>query len=447
MRKSNPFLTILAGFASVIAVGTILLVLPISTTDGKGLPFLDAVFTATSATCVTGLSTISVQETLSGFGQSILLLMVQIGGLGLMTISTFFILLLGIRPKLSGKIVLREALNQVEEFHAVHLIRRIILFTVIMETAGAAVFFTRMKGSGSFSRDLYIAVFHSISAFCNAGFTLFSNSLEAYRTDAVINISMMVLIICGGLGFWVVRDIYENLKSRIIGRTVRPLSLQAKVVLIMSGAFIVVGTILFMIVEGSRSMGGLSGSDLVWSSLFQSVTTRTAGFSTVSIGALSIPTLVWMTAWMFIGASPGSTGGGIKTTTFVVMLASFRSVFTGSEKVEIMRNSLPEDVVRRANAVFLAATAWVLVTVLMMEIAGVSKEVTTFLPVLFETMSAFGTVGLSMGITGSLTGFGKIVLSLSMFAGRVGPMSLILALAQRPDRPEITYPEGMLSIG
>lgn len=447
MRKVNPHLIILAGFATVIAVGTVLLSLPISTVDGRGLPFLDALFTATSATCVTGLSTIPINDTLSVFGQSILLLMVQIGGLGLMTISTFFGLLLGIQPRLQGKIVIKEALNQVDEVHATNLISRVIFFTILMEGAGTAVLYTRMGAGHSVGQGLYLSLFHAISAFCNAGFTLFSSSLEAYRTDVVVNTAVMVLVISGGLGFWVVQDIYENIRSRLTGRTIRPLSLQARVVLVMTLFLIVSGTILFMLVEGSRAGAQTGGGGLFWSALFQSVTTRTAGFSSVNIGALSIPTLVWMTAWMFIGASPGSTGGGIKTTTFAVMLASFRSVFTGAEKVEIGRNSISEDVVRRANAVFLAASTWLLLSVFTMTIAGVTKEVTTFLPVLFETISAFGTVGLSMGVTASLTGIGKVVLVMTMFAGRVGPMSLILALAQRADRPRITYPERNLSIG
>ncbi len=447
MRNINPHLSILAGFAAVIAVGTIILLLPISTVDGKGLPFLDALFTATSATCVTGLSTLPINDTLSGFGQSILLLMVQIGGLGLMTISTFFGLLLGIQPRLQGRIVIKEALNQVDEVHTTNLISRVIFFTILMEGAGTAVLYTRMGVGHSLGQGLYLSLFHSISAFCNAGFTLFSSSLEAYRSDVVVNVAVMVLIVSGGLGFWVVQDIYENIRARLSGRASRPLSLQARVVLGMTLFLIVSGTILFLLVEGTRTGGQLNGEGLFWSALFQSVTTRTAGFSSVDIGTLSMPTLVWMTAWMFIGASPGSTGGGIKTTTFIVMLASFRSVFTGAENVEIGRNSISDHVVRRANAVFLAASTWLLVAVFAMTIAGVTKGVSTFLPVLFETISAFGTVGLSMGVTSSLTGIGKVVLILTMFAGRVGPMSLILALAQRADRPGITYPERNLSIG
>ncbi|GBE14235.1 MAG TPA: Trk family potassium uptake protein [Proteobacteria bacterium] len=443
--RDNPYIAILLGFAVVIILGTALLSLPASTVDGRGLPLDDAFFTATSATCVTGLSTVAIGKTLTPMGQVILLVMIQVGGLGLMTLSTFFGLLLGIHPRIQNRIVIKEALNQVEEFHVKYLLRRIIVYTLGMETVGAIIFAARTGLGTDPAGNIFAAVFHSVSAFCNAGFTLYSDSLTAFRFDPVINVTVMVLVVGGGIGFWVIYGLYEGLKSRVRGDAIPPHNLQTQVVLRMTAALILIGTILFMSLEGSRS--GVTGLHLFWISAFQSVTTRTAGFNTVDIASLSFPTLIWIMAWMFIGASPGSTGGGVKTTTFAVMLASLRAVLTGNEKVELRKRTLPETVVRRAHAVFLASIGWVFLTVFALSMIGVVGGASTFLPILFETISAFGTVGLSMGLTTSLTVAGKLILSMTMFAGRVGPLSLILALAQKPDRALVVYPEQQLPIG
>jgi trk system potassium uptake protein TrkH len=445
--KYNPYVAIPVGFASVILLGVFTLLLPWSTADGHGLPFFDALFTATSATCVTGLSTIGVGRDLTPLGQAAVLIMVQIGGLGLMTLSTFFGLLLGVRPQLRDRLVLREALNQVDESHSVNLIWRIIIFTAVMEIAGAGLLYHGFADGASFGKRLYLSLFHSISAFCNAGFTLFDDSLISFAGDPVLVLTVIILVVVGGLGFWVVNDLLEYLRSRIRRGPLHPLALHTRVVGVMTLILVLGGALMFMLVEGSSSPQGSAGSRGFLMSLFQSVTTRTAGFNTVDVGALALPTLIWMMIWMFIGASPGSTGGGIKTTTFAVMLASFRSVLSGRERVELGQFSLPETVVRRAHAVFLASLLWVVSAIFLMSIAGVQRGATSFLQVLFETISAFGTVGLSMGITGELTSVGKVILVITMFAGRIGPLTLILAMAQRTGRPQVTYPEQVIPIG
>ena len=445
--KNNPYLSILIGFSTVIILGTVILLLPWSTVNGRGLQLVDALFMATSATCVTGLSTVSVGRELTPFGQAVVLTMVQIGGLGLMTLSTFFGLLLGIRPHLQDRLVLKEALNQVEESHAVKLIWRIIIFTTVMEIMGACLLFQRIGDGETLGTRIYLAIFHSISAFCNAGFTLFDDSFAGFRHDPLLNITVIVLVVGGGLGFWVVNDLMEHLRSRFRRGPLHPLGLHTRIVVSMTLILITSGAVMFILLEGASGGNGSSGSHGFLVSIFQSVTTRTAGFNTIDIGALTLPTLIWMMIWMFIGASPGSTGGGIKTTTFVVMLASLRSVLSGRERVELRRHSLPETVVRRAHAVFLMSLIWVVSAVFLMSIAGTEHGASSFLKVLFETVSAFGTVGLSMGITGALTTAGKAILIVTMFAGRVGPLSLILAMAQRADRARVTYPDQVIPIG
>jgi len=442
--RKNPYLVIILGFAFIIIAGAVLLFLPWATRDGQGLMPLDALFMAASGTCVTGLTVIDVGKDLTVFGRVILLVMIQIGGLGLMTVSTFFGLLLGLNSRLADRMVLRESLNQVEEFHTPHLISRIIIFTLGIEAAGALLLMLSLNTGDN--GGLFSAIFHSISAFCNAGFTLFDKSLTAYSAEPIVNSTIMILIVVGGLGFWVVNDLYNHLRSRFTKGPLIPLSLQSRVVLVFSSVFIVSGAVLFLLLEGRSVSGSGSGSKFMVA-LFQSVTTRTAGFNTVDVGALSIPTIMWMMVWMFVGASPGSTGGGTKTTTFAVMLATLRSVLTGKERVEIHRRTVADTVVRRAYAVFFISIAWVAFAAFLMTIVGTHGEVDGALPIIFETVSAFGTVGLSMGVTSSLTAYGKVILVITMFAGRIGPLSLILALARRATSPEVAYPEQPIAIG
>lgn len=439
MRR-NPYLVILIGFASVIAVGTSVLSLPWAASDGHSLSALDALFTATSATCVTGLSVLDISSSFSPLGQFSIAVMMQVGGLGLMTLSTFFGLLLGISPRLRERLALREALNQVEEISIPHLIGSMILFTFAMEFAGALLLV-----AGPWDHGFTKALFHSISAFCNAGFTLFPDSLVGFRSSGWINMVISTLIVFGGLGFWVVYDLYRHLRSRMGKGAVQALSLQSRVVIRVSGLFIVVGTCLFMVVEPGPAGSGYM--ERLVTALFQSVTTRTAGFNTADMGSLALPTVLWMMIWMFVGASPGSTGGGIKTTTFAVLFSNLKAVLTGKERTEIGGSTLPEAVVTRANAIFFLSVGWVLVATFLMVLAGTTGYGDRFTEVLFETVSAFGTVGLSLGATGSLTGVGKVIIILTMLAGRIGPLSLVLALARREAPPRVVYPEQGLPIG
>lgn len=434
--QRNPHLAILSGFAAVILLGMLVLMTPWATTDGMGLSPVDALFTATSGTCVTGLSLIDVGTRLTTLGQGVLLLLIQVGGLGLMTVSTFFGLLLGINSRLSGRLALKEALNQVEDINTDHLIRRIVLFTLGVEAAGALSLFFFLPAPQGVSR-VFSALFHSISAFCNAGFTLYRDSLSAFAMDPGVNVTIILLIVTGGIGFWVIRDVMRHLRSRRGSGPVPPLSLQSRVVLPVSGGLILAGALLFFLVEkGATPL----------TALFASVTTRTAGFNTVDTGALATPTILWMMVWMFIGASPGSTGGGTKTTTFAAMFAVLRSVLTGREQIELGRTTLPEAVVRRSMAIFFLALGWVAVASFLMAWVGVTGGAAP-LEVLFETVSAFGTVGLSMGATAHLTAAGKVILVLTMFAGRIGPLTLILSLARRSEPPRISYPEQSMAIG
>jgi trk system potassium uptake protein TrkH len=256
---------------------------------------------------------------------------------------------------------------------------------------------------------------------------------------------MSVLIISGGLGFWVVYDLYHHLRSRAGKGAVRPLSLQSRVVLRVSGLFLIVGTFLFLAIEPAAEGSGYM--ERVTTAFFHSVTTRTAGFNTVDMGSLALPTVLWIMVWMFVGASPGSTGGGIKTTTFAVLFANLKCVLAGKEKTEIGGRTLPETVVSRANAIFFLSIGWVLVAAFLMVLVGTTGYANGFAELIFETVSAFGTVGLSMGATSSLTAAGKVIIILTMLAGRIGPLSLVLALARRETPPKVAFPEQGLPIG
>ena len=439
--RANPIRMIVVGFAGIILLGTLLLTFPVANRDGSALPFLDALFTATSATCVTGLVVFDTYTQFSLFGQFVILCLIQIGGLGFMTIASLFLMVARKRIGLAERGVLTESVSAFQIGGIVRMIRRIILLTAILEGAGAVLLAIRFCPQMGMATGAYYAVFHSVSAFCNAGFDLMGRiapygSLIPYRSDILVNLTVMALIIFGGLGFVVWDDILEH-KLRYVRYR-----LHTKIVLLSTAALIAIGAILFYAMEMGNTLAGMGPVDSLLASLFQSVTPRTAGFNTVDMSALSEGGTVLSMLLMMIGASPGSTGGGIKTTTVMVILLSTISYIRNDEDINIFGRRLEGSVLKRA---YCAATIYVALSIL-----GVFLILTTQgLPVkdvAFETLSAIGTVGLSTGITRELNALSRAIIILLMYSGRVGSLTLIMAV-MTGRKPRLRNPEEKIIIG
>ena len=422
----------LSSFALLILAGTALLMLP---TSARGIPlgFVEAFFTATSAACVTGLSVIDVGSQLTPSGQVILLFLIQAGGLGMMTLSTLIIMVAGGRASLRSRNILQDTYTGSGKWSSRHILGHVILFTLVIELAGALLLFTR------FSRDfppleaVWYSVFHSISAFCNAGFSLFPDSLTRYALDPVVNLSVVGLIMAGGIGFFVITELLENIRRRQF----RPsrLSLHTKLVFSATLVLVVVGTVIFMAMEWDNTLAGMPVAGKLLSSLFQSVTPRTAGFNTVDMGALSNETLSLFMLFMFVGACPGSCAGGIKTTTAAALFLLGVSRFRGKAHAQAFGRTIPEEDLNRATHILMLGMGVVIMgamVLFMTEANGISRVDghEGFAEIVFEVVSAFGTTGLSMGITGELSTAGKLVISTIMFVGRLGPLLMGAALAR-----------------
>jgi trk system potassium uptake protein TrkH len=435
VRLRTPQVVALS-FVVTILVGTLLLTFPTATVDGRGTNFVDALFTSTSATCVTGLIVQDTPGYFSTFGQMVILVLIQLGGIGIMSYSAFLALLFG-RFTLGQRGMLQEMME--EDRNVLSMIFYVFKMTFTIEIVGAIVLFFRwifvFKNP---IQTLYLSVFHSISAFCNAGFSLFSNSLENHIADPVVNIVIMVLIILGGIGFIVVYEVNRHLMG-----TKRTLSIHTKLVLVTSAVLVIIGFLLIFFIEFDGAFLNLSLTGKLWGALFQSVTPRTAGFNTVPIASLSTITLTIIIIFMFIGASPGSTGGGIKTSTFAILLLSLGNILRGKEDIEVFKRKIPSTIVYKAMAI-VVATLLLLISIFLLLLAF---EKQPFLPLLFESVSAFGTVGLSMGITPDLTIIGKLLIIILMYGGRIGPLTLGFALTRTLRRGKVEYPEAKVMIG
>ncbi|AFQ42493.1 TrkH family potassium uptake protein [Desulfosporosinus meridiei] len=436
----SPSRVLVFGFALLILFGALLLTLPQATQDGLGLPFLNAAFTATSAVCVTGLVVVDTGTTFSIFGQWIILFLIQVGGLGFMTFATLFAMILGKRITLKERLLLQEALNQFSVEGIVRLTKSVLQISFAIEAIGAVILTLRWHSDYGWSKALYYGVFHSISAFNNAGIDLFGNfsSLTAFVGDPIVNITIMLLIICGGLGFIVLAEILQHRKK---------FRLHTKIVLQVSGALILLGAVFIFIMEYSNPMtlGPLPLGTKVLAAFFQSVSPRTAGFNTINLAGMYDTTLLSVIVLMFIGASPGGTGGGIKTTTFISIVLSVLSTYRSDPHVVLEGRTLPRDVIQKAWAI--TTTAVILVFVILSILSY--TENSDLLTVLFEVTSAFGTVGLSLGITPTLSSVGKVAIILTMFIGRVGPLTLAFVLSQKKNQQagHVKYPDERILIG
>ncbi len=434
--RLNTAQIVLISFGGAILVGTILLTFPTATVDGRGARFIDALFTSTSAVCVTGLIVQDTPVYWTLFGQIVILILIQLGGLGIMLFSAFLVLIFG-RFTLGQRQMVQEMMD--EDRNVLNMIIYIFKMTFIIEAIGALFLFIRwIFTSPNIGTAFYYSIFHSVSAFCNAGFSLFSNSLESYVADPMINIIIIALIIFGGIGYIV---IYEVL-ARFRGRTKR-LSTHSRLVLTTTTILIVGGFLLIFFFEFDHSLMHYSLNSKLLAAMFQSITPRTAGFNTISISALSPVTLMIVIVLMFIGASPGSTGGGIKTSTFTILILSLRSIFTRRANIEVYRRTIHNTLVYKAIALVVASMLLVITVFILL----LAFEEQAFLPLLFETVSAFGTVGLSMGITMDLTLAGKLLIILLMFAGRLGPLTLGFALTRSLRRGMLNYPDAKVMIG
>ncbi len=435
--RFSPPKVLVAGFAAAILGGAGLLCLPFAAASGRATDFLTALFTATSAVCVTGLVVVDTGTYWSFWGQVIILLLIQTGGLGFMTMATLFFLLMGKRIGLKERMLIRESLNQIDVAGVVRLVRAVLIFTFAAEGIFALILSWRWFFDLGWPRCLWFGLFHAVSAFNNAGFDLFGEfrSLTGYVNDPVIVFSVTTLIILGGIGFSVVINLYEWKE--------RKLSLHSQLALIMTVLLIGLGFFLFLILEWSFALNHLPLQGKFLAAYFQSVTPRTAGFSTVEISGLRSATQFLLIMLMFIGASPGSTGGGIKTTTFGLLLIAAWSLARGREDAEVMRRRILPEQVYKSLAVSLLATSLVAVTTLLLNVT----EKADFLAILFEAVSAFGTVGLSLGLTPELTPYGRLLIVLTMFSGRLGPLTLVFALVQRRKKTFVRYPQEKILIG
>lgn len=440
LLSSNPPVSLMLSFALVIAAGSVLLMLPAASTTKQVTPFMDALFTATSATCVTGLAVRDTGTYFSTFGQLVILILIQIGGLGIMTLSTAFAIILGRRITLRMENVMYQMVSGTQRVNVLQLLKSIVAVTAVIEVIGAVLLYSRFAGDFQPMRAFYLSIFHSVSAFCNAGFSLFSDSMVRYVDDVTVNLGITSLIILGGLGFLVLMDLNQFLFHK---SNKRRLSLHTKLVLFTTLLLIVVGVVSFFATEFNGSMKGFSLVRRLLSSWFQSVTTRTAGFNTIDFSILGKAAVLVSVVLMFIGASPGSTGGGIKTSTFAVLILSVKSMLRGRKDLTVYNRKIPYTNVQESTSLVMLSLGIIFLILFILLLV----EPFPFDKLLFEAVSAFGTVGLSMGITADLSSLGKFLITLLMYIGRIGPLTIIYALSIKRQSLNLQYAEENIAIG
>lgn len=439
---------ILLGFLITIFIGSILLSLPVSSADGQAVPYIDALFTATTATCVTGLVTVPTATTWSLFGQVVILVLIQIGGLGIITIMTGVMLLLNRRIGVSDRLLIQDAFNLNTMSGLVSFVRKVLLGTLIIEGIGAALYMLVFVPEFG-ARGIWISVFNSVSAFCNAGMDIIGlNSLCGYATDPLVNFTTSALIVLGGIGYIVWWDVIRVLKTRTKQnrKVFRHLTLHSKIAISSTLVLLVSGTVLFLIFEYNNplTIQSLSLFDKLQVASFQSVTTRTAGFATVPQENLTNASSMVALLLMFIGGSPVGTAGGAKTVTMAVLVCSAISSIRNRNETTLFGRSVSRQSITKAVAVVTASFAIVFTSTVLLS----AVMETSALDILFETVSATATVGLSRNLTGSLNLAGKIIIIVTMYFGRVGPISLAVALGSKKTSQNIVKnPTEEISIG
>lgn len=450
--QRKPYLSttqiILLSFLGVILIGSVLLSLPVSSAGGRAVPYIDALFTATTATCVTGLVTVSTAATWSVFGQAVILLLIQIGGLGVITFMTAVMLLFNRKIGISDRLLIQDAFNLSTLSGIVAFVKKVLIGTLTVESIGACFYMTVFVPQFG-ARGIWVSVFNSVSAFCNAGMDIIGeNSLCDYSGNALITLTTAALIILGGLGYIVWWDVSRVIKNRKQngGRFFKSLTLHSKIVLISTAFLLIVGTALTLCFEYNNplTLEGLPLSDKIQAAFFQSVTTRTAGFASLPQENLKNPTAILSLLLMFIGGSPVGTAGGIKTVTAAVLLSITVSLISGKNSVSLFGRTISKQSVYKAVAVTVMSFSVMFVSTLMLSAVTNAPA----LDILFETVSATATVGLSRSLTGALNLLGKLIIIFTMYFGRVGPISIAIAFGgKNPSRNIIKNPTEEISIG
>lgn len=441
-HRLNQVQYIALGFFFIILAGSLILTLPIASQSGEWTPFLDSMFTATSATCVTGLVVYDTFTHWNVFGQLVILLLIQIGGLGFITVGVGFSMAFRRRIGLRQRDLLKESINAMEIGGIVKLSRKIFIGTALCEGVGALLLATRFIPEFGLVKGIYYSIFHAISAFCNAGFDLMGGqqpyaSFTAYATDPVINITLMLLIIVGGLGFVVWSDVVSK-RFRW-----KNYCLHTKMVISVTLLLIFGGALFLFLFEQGGTISGMSTGDQILASLFGSVTARTAGFNTVDTGALQPESKLLTIALMFIGGSPGSTAGGVKTTTIAVILIYVISNLRGESGCNVFHRRIGDEVIKRASMVF-CLNLFLGLTSVTLILATSNLHMSD---VLFEVYSAISTVGMTTGITRDLNVVGRIVIIILMYCGRIGSMTFALSLVAKPEAKGLSLPEEKITIG
>lgn len=433
----NPPLVLSLGFAILITFGGVLLSLPFFTKSGEATDLIDSMFVAASASCVTGLTPVNTFEHWNTYGHVLLIILIQIGGLGVMSLASIIPLILGKKIGMKSRQILKEQLNVESLEGMIVLFKYVLVFTFGIEILGAILLsfrFIPLYGAGT---GIWYSIFHSISAFCNAGFDILGDSIYPFRDDILVNLTLSALVIVGGLGFVVTSELFRR-------RSFEKISTHSKLVLLISGALLVLGTVMFLFLEngdGVLQYESVKGSIL--ESFFQSVVARTAGFYSVDLSKIKDSTALMLMGLMFVGGSPGSTAGGIKTTTLGVLFISTHAVVRGESEPVVFGRHIGMDVVRKALAIFLVSITIILSVSFILTITESARLV----DILYETVSALATVGASKGITADLSDVGKILITFCMYLGRLGPMTMAFAFGMKDKKSLIRYPESFISIG
>lgn len=429
------------GFIIVILIGGILLSLPISSANGESTNFLDALFTSTSAVCVTGLVTLDTGTHWNEFGQIVIMLLIEVGGLGFMSFATFIAVLLGKKITLRDRLLMQEAMNTFNIQGLVRMVRYVLGFTFSVQFFGALLLSTQFIPQFGFLKGVYFSIFHSISAFCNAGFDLFGgfSSVTAYSGNAVVLLTISSLIIIGGLGFTVWLELYNY-------RGLKKLSVHSKIVILITVVLLIGGTILMYLFEinNPQTIGNMGFGDKILNSYFASASPRTAGFNSVSTDGMTNSGKFLTIILMFIGGSPGSTAGGLKTATFGIVILTVISVIRGREDTQVFGRRFSKELVYKSFALLIIGMALVIGVSMLLSITDPNES---FINILYEATSAFGTVGLTTGVTQRLSTAGKIIIMITMYCGRVGPMTVALAFLRNKKKQTHKYPEGKILIG
>lgn len=433
----NPPMVLSLGFAILITIGGLLLSLPFFTKSGQATPLVDSLFVAASASCVTGLTPVNTLEHWNTYGHILIIILIQIGGLGVMSLASIIPLILGKKIGMKSRQILKEQLNVESLEGMIVLFKYVLAFTFGTEILGAfllSIKFIPLYGAG---KGVWYAVFHSISAFCNAGFDILGDSIFPFRDDLLINLTLSFLVIVGGLGFVVTSELFRR-------RSFKKLSTHSKLVIMVTGILLIFGTIMFLFLEnedGVLQYESLKGSIL--ESFFQSVVARTAGFYSVDLSQIKDSTALMLMGLMFVGGSPGSTAGGIKTTTLGVLFLSTHAVVRGESEPVVFGRHISTETVRKSLAIFLVSIVIILSVSFMLTIT----ESAPLVDILYETVSALATVGASKGMTPHLTDAGKNLITLCMYLGRIGPMTMAFAFGMKAKKSLIRYPESFISIG